>query len=166
MRAFLPVAVLALAGCATTVQLPADPDAAFDPVAFFTARSQGQGRLHQLFSSPKRLQVESLGQPDGRGGLVLTQAIRQGAKAPRTRTWTMWRVGPNRFTGTLTDAVGPVSVTTSGPRATIRYPMKGGLQVQQQLALQRDGRTLLNHLEVRKWGVRVARVEETIRRLP
>ena len=57
-------------------------------------------------------------------------------------------------------------LVTDGPRATIRYAMKGGLQVRQQLALQTDGRTLLNHLEVRKWGVRVARVEETIRPLP
>lgn len=165
MRAALALSVLLTASC-TSVQLPADSRANFDPIAFFTGRSQGEGSLHQLFSSPQQLRVESEGRPDGRGGLVLTQRIRQDGKAPRTRQWVMRRVGPNRYTGTLTEAVGPVSIMTSGPRATIRYTMKDGLQVRQQLALQGDGRTLLNHLTVTKWGVRVARVEETIRKLP
>jgi hypothetical protein len=43
--------------------------------------------------------------------------------------------------------------------------MRGGLDVDQQLTLQGDGKTLLNRLHVRKFGVRVAVVEETIRKL-
>ena len=43
--------------------------------------------------------------------------------------------------------------------------MKGGLKVDQKLTLQSDGRTLLNRLKVEKFGVRVATVEETIRKL-
>jgi hypothetical protein len=97
---------------------------------------------------------------------VLTQRIAEAGKAPRTREWIIRPVAPGRYSGTLTEAVGPVSLLVSGPRADVRYRMRGGLDVHQQLALQPGGRTILNHLEVFKLGVRVARVEETIRKLP
>ena len=134
-------------------------------MAFFTGRSQGDGTFRQIFSSSRALEVQSDGRPDRRGGLTLTQRIVQQGKAPRTRTWLIRPAGPGRYTGTLTEAVGPVALVVNGPRAVVRYRMKGGLAVHQQLALQEDGRTILNQLEVRKWGVRVARVDETIRKL-
>jgi hypothetical protein len=77
----------------------------------------------------------------------------------------MRQIGPGRFTGTLTDAVGPASIEVAGARATIRYRMKGGLDVSQQLALQPGGRTVLNRLTVTKFGIRVATLDETIRKL-
>ena len=43
--------------------------------------------------------------------------------------------------------------------------MKNGMEVRQLLALQADERTVLNHLEVRKFGVRVAQLDETIRKV-
>ena len=43
--------------------------------------------------------------------------------------------------------------------------MKHGLTVQQQLAEQPDGRTILNRLVVSKLGVRVATLNETIRKV-
>ena len=71
-------------------------------------------------------------------------------------------VSPNNYSGTLTEATGPVQFTILGPRAYINYTMKGGLHVNQQLALQSDGSTILNELEVHKFGVRVATLNETI----
>lgn len=155
---------LALTACASTGALPAAEQARLEPIAFFTGESTGTGTIDQLFSRPRPLIVRSIGRPDGRGGLVLTQAIREGSKAERTRTWTMRQVGPGRYAGTLTEAVGPVTVQVQGPRAVIEYRMKDGLAVRQQLALQADGRTLLNRLVVTKWGIRVATVRETILR--
>jgi hypothetical protein len=43
--------------------------------------------------------------------------------------------------------------------------MKGGLGVDQQLTLQGDGRTLLNRMRVKKFGLEVATLKETIRKL-
>jgi hypothetical protein len=77
----------------------------------------------------------------------------------------MRRVASGSYTGSLTDAEGPVHVTVSGPRAHIKYRMPGGVKVDQQLTLQSDGRTLLNRLQVTKLGLRVATVDETIRKL-
>lgn len=158
------MAALALSGCATAVQLPAAANARFDPVAWFTGTSHGDGTLHKLLSSPVRTSVDSVGRPDGSGGLILDQTIREGDKPVRKREWTMRPLGPGHFTGTLTDASGPVDLTVMGARALIHYPMKGGLQVHQQLALQSDGRTILNRLSVRKFGFEVAHLDETIRK--
>ncbi|WP_272873199.1 DUF3833 family protein [Sphingomonas arenae] len=159
------LALVPLSGCATAVLLPADSGSEFSPIDFFENSSRGVGTFHRVFAAPARLEVASTGTRRPNGELVLTQRIRQGGDAPRTRTWTIRPVGPNRYTGTLTEAVGPVHITTDGPRASVHYAMKDGLTVRQQLALQSDG-TLLNHLEVRKWGLRVARVNERIRKLP
>jgi hypothetical protein len=158
-------AALAVGGCATPSTLPADPNARFDPRAFFTGRSHGEGTLHKIIGGDSKIVVDSIGRPDRRGGLVLDQNIRSGAKSPRQRRWIMRPSGPNRYTGTLSEAEGPVDVQVNGPRATIRYRMRGGIDIEQHLALQSDGRTLLNRLNARKFGIRVARLEETIRKL-
>ena len=162
MRLIAAAAALALGGCATAVQLPAAANARFDPVAWFTGPSHGDGTLHKLLSSPVRTSVDSIGRPDGAGGMILDQTLREPGKPAHKREWVMRPVSPGHFTGTLTEATGPVDITVSGSRAFIRYPVKGGLEVRQQLALQSDGRTILNRLSVRKFGLEVAHLDETI----
>ena len=164
MRAVLLALIVALGGC-TNIVLPADPAEKLDPIAFFSGRSHGNAVLKVAFASPRRVTVESFGTREG-DVLLLRQAIREEGKAPRWREWRIRPVGPGRYTGTLTDAEGPVTITVQGPRGLIRYRMKTGMAVEQQLALQPGGRTLLNHMVVTKWGVRVARLDETIRKLP
>ena len=163
MRALAAFAALAVSGCGDVATLPADPSAIFDPVRFFTGRSHGEGTLDPLVGGSSRIVVDSLGRRRG-ADLILDQRIREGDKPPRMRRWVMRPAGPDRFTGTLTDAQGPVEFTVAGPRATIRYTMKNGLGIEQQLAIQPGGRTLLNRLTVEKFGVRVATLDETIRK--
>jgi hypothetical protein len=162
----VPLSVAASA-CIAAAPLHADENASLDPVAFFTGASQGEATLKVIASGPKRVSVRSHGRSDGRGGLILVQHIREGDKPERVRTWTMRPIGTRRYTGTLTpDAEGAVAVDASGPRAQIRYRMKSGLHVRQELALQADGVTLLNRLSVTKWGMQVARLDEVIRKTP
>jgi hypothetical protein len=73
--------------------------------------------------------------------------------------------GPNRYTGTLSDAVGPVQVSQEGSGARIRYTMKGGLKIDQRLELHGDGKTLSSQVVVRKFGLKFASVEGKIRKL-
>lgn len=120
--------------------------------------------MHKLFDKPVHVSVDSVGRMSG-DGLILDQTIREANKPPSLRRWTIRRVAQDRYTGTLTDAVGPVTAEIAGPRAEIRYMMRHGLIVQQQLAQQRDGTTVLNRLVVRKFGARVATLNETIRRV-
>jgi hypothetical protein len=163
MRLTFPLLLLLLPSC-TDVRLPAVAAATLDPVAYFSGNSHGEGRLHQVLGKARAITVESAGRPQPGGALLLTQRITEEGKAPRTREWVMRPAGPGRYTGSLTDAVGPVELTVRGARAEVRYTMRKGLNVRQQLALQPDGLTVLNRLEVYKLGVRVAWLDETIRK--
>jgi hypothetical protein len=133
-------------------------------MAFFKGHTHGEGDLQTLFGQPVQVSVDSVGRM-GEDGLILDQTIREAKKPPSVRRWTIRRLSQNRYTGTLTDAVGPVTAEVVGPRAYIRYMMRHGLVVQQQLAQQRDRTTVLNRLVVHKFGARVATLSETIKRV-
>jgi len=152
-------AAMALAGAATA-QAPA-----LDMTAFFSGRTHTENVLKIVFKRPARLVVDSVGGRGDRGDFVLLDTVREEGKPVRTRKWIMRPAGSNRFTGSLTDATGPVDVTVNGRQATIRYTMKGGLNVIQQMELQADGRTLSNHVVVRKFGLKFASVDGTVRKL-
>ena len=156
--------LLALSACAADAPPPQISNQTLDPIVFFTGHAEGRATLHELMSDSRPLQVHSDGHPDGKGGLVLVQRIEQQGRLERTRSWHLVPAGPGRFTGTLTDASGPVEATVDGPRLHIRYSMKGGLEVVQTLTLTPDGRSLDNRMSVSKFGLRVAHLEELIRK--
>jgi Protein of unknown function (DUF3833) len=159
------VGSLSTAACSEPVPAPAANAPDLDPIAFFTGTAEGQATLKTVMSAGQSVRVHSEGRSDGHGGLILVQHIVEGTKPERVRTWTMQPVEPGRFTGTLVpDAIGPVSITIEGARADIAYRMKSGMTVAQTLVLQPDARTIANRLLVKKWGIRVAELDETIRK--
>jgi len=150
---------IALAGAASA------PAPALDMTAFFSGHTHADNVMKIVLNRPARLVVDSVGGRGDRGDFVLIDTVREEGKPVRERKWIMRPVGANRFTGSLTDATGPVDVTVTGRQAVIRYTMKGGLKVVQQMELQADGRTLSNHVVVRKFGLKFASVDGTIRKL-
>ena len=151
-------------GCSGSSQAaPAAPT--FNVVRFFEGRTEGQARLKVIFKAARGVKVQSRGRVQPDGTLVLIQDIHEEGKPARTREWKMREVSPGRFSGTLTDAVGPVTGESKGNRFHVRYSMKGGFQAEQWLTLQPDGRTVLNSMHVTKLKVRVATLEETIRKI-
>lgn len=156
----LPVAFIVTA--CTPTDLPVG-SARLDPVAFFTGESRGEGTLNPVIGRSVPIRVESRGTRQG-DTLRLTQVITEGDKPPRTRIWTIRTLPGGGYLGTLTDARGIVSMDLRGPRAYIGYLTPSGLRIRQQLALQADGRTILNRLEAYKFGFRVATLDETIRK--
>jgi hypothetical protein len=136
-----------------------------DLTAFFTGHSHAENVMKIVFHGPTKLIVDSVGGRGDRGDFVLIDTVHEGDKPVRTRKWVMRPDGPNRYTGALSDATGPVDIVVSGDSATIRYVMKGNLNVVQQMQLQGDGRTLSNHVDVRKFGLKFARVDGTIRKV-
>ena len=143
---------------------PAAAPPPLDMTAFFTGRTHAENVLKIVFKRPARLVVDSLGRTDGKA-FLLVDTVHEEGKPVRVRKWVMEPSAVNRFTGTLSDAVGPVAVTVAGHEATIRYTMKGGLNVDQRLQLLGDGRTLANRVAVRKFGLKFATVEGNIRKL-
>lgn len=139
--------------------------ASFDPLVFFSGRTEGRGQLKIVLHATRGVRVHGIGTPT-RDGLVLVQRVEQEGKPATTRRWTLRRTGPGRYAGTLTDAAGPVSVEARGDRLHIRYVTPAHVQFEQWLTLSRDGRVADNVLTAKRFGLTVGRLHETITRLP
>jgi hypothetical protein len=135
-----------------------------DMVAFFSGRTEADNILRVVFSPATSLNVECVGRVEGKQ-FVMVETVHEGVKPARQRKWVIGEVGPSHYSGTMTEAIGPVDLVVKGDTAQIRYTMKGGLDVAQTLVLQEDGRTLLNHIAVHKFGMRFARVDGKVRKL-
>lgn len=172
MKPALPTALalalaLSLAACAGGPPAQA-PGAAPRFVAehFFAGRLDGVGTLKIVLRAPATTHVTSVGRVAADGTLLLDQHIEQQGKPNRDRQWRIRPLGNGRYGGTLTDAVGPVVGAADGNRLHLSFTMKGGMRVDQWLTLSPDAQVAQNHLIVRKLGVTVATLRETISKLP
>ena len=136
----------------------------FDPIAFFTGETEGHGRLKVMFSHGKAMHVIGHGALQGDGTLVLHQTVMTAGDRPKTRQWRIRQIAPDHYTGSLSDASGPVTLDVTGNRLRIRYHAQGGLGFSQILTLEQGGQAARNVMHVRKMGMIVATIRETIRR--
>ena len=168
MRTFLPLACLALLpAIAHAAPLPPPlPAPVFDPLVFFAGRTEGRGSLKIMAAAGQPVTVHGRGRLAGDGTLRLDQTVIEGDKAPTDRRWTFTAAGPGHYTGTLTDAAGPVAGDVTGNRLHLHFRMHGGIVADQNIDLAPDGQSAHNRMTFRKLGVVVARLDETIRRVP
>jgi hypothetical protein len=131
---------------------------------FFIGRFEGTGTVQIIFSGTDNVRDVGRGRMEG-GVLVIDQVVQQEGSAPRRRHWRIRRVGANRFTGTITDVQGEVQGEINGNVLHLSYRSTHGPWVEQWITLHPNGRTAQNRMVFRRFGIRVATVEETIRRL-
>ena len=156
-------AIALLLVTASTTAIAAPPK--LDMTEFFSGRTHAENVLKIAMQKPKKLVVDSVGRKDG-NSFVLIDTVHEEGKPVRQRKWVMRPAGPNRYTGTLSDAVGPVEVNIAGDSATIRYVMKdGGLRIEQKLQMRADGKSLSNRTVAKKLGIKFASVEGIVRKL-
>ena len=155
-----PAAAFALA---VAIAAPACA-AAFNPVDFFRGKTHGEGDLKIIFQSAKHMSVDSEGTSGKDGSLVLKQVIHEPGKPARTRYWRMRQTAPDRFEGTLTDAASPVRVDVTKDGIRIRYTAKDHLNFD-QLLTPVSASEVHNSMRVKRFGITVARYEETIRKV-
>ncbi|MEA1086335.1 DUF3833 family protein [Sphingomonas sp. CD22] len=136
----------------------------FDPIAFFRGATHGTGMLAVVFHHRQTTDVRGFGTVQDDGSIQLDQDVMRDGAKPQHRTWRLRATTPGHYAGTLTDAVGPVVADATGNQLHIRFAMKGGLRVDQRLALQPEGRVALNRMTVTKLGIVVARLDERIER--
>jgi hypothetical protein len=162
MKTLTALAVVALtlsAGAAS-----ADPGPKLDMLDFFTGKTHSDNVMKTALHRPHKMVVDSVGGHNKEGEFILIDNVQEEGKPARKRVWAMRPAGANHFTGTLSDAVGPVDVAVSGDTATIRYTMKDGrVAIDQRLQLQRDG-SLSNRVVARKFGMKFGQVDGTIRK--
>ncbi|MDT7933018.1 MAG: DUF3833 family protein [Sphingomonadaceae bacterium] len=163
LRAPAALLLLLLAGCGAPLTQPEleRPEPRFDPVAFFSGTSHGEGRLKLVLSPSRTVRVDSAGRFTD-GTLVLDQTIRREGHRIQRRSWRLRETAPGHWQGSLTEASGPVTADVSGNALHIRYAMKGGLHAEQWLYLAADGRSAANRLGIRFGPVRLATIEERI----
>ena len=152
-------ALLALALLATAA--PAAPPPEFDAIRFFTGSTHGDGRFKVILRGSHRVTVQGRGRLEG-DTLILDQIVTRDGTEPKPRQWRIRATAPGRYTGTLTDAKGPITGETTGDRLHLRYTSTGGFAVEQWLTLSADGRSAQNRLTAKRFGVTVATLDETI----
>ncbi len=156
MRAAL--IVLALFATAASAK-PPPPE--FDAIRFFEGGTRGDGLFKVILRGSHRVTVQGRGRIEG-DTLILDQIVTREGTAPKSRQWRIRATAPGRYTGTLTDAKGPITGETTGDRLHLRYTSTGGFAVEQWLTLSPDGRSAQNRLTAKRFGVTVASLDETI----
>lgn len=137
----------------------------FSPIDFFSGKTVGEGIFRRIAARPRAVRVRGRGTVIDSDTIMLEQHVELSGKPPRDRRWTLHALGDGRYSGELSEAVGPVSGEVRDDLFRIRFRAKGGFQIRQTMRLQPDGRTVQNRLVVRKFGVRVAVLDETIRKI-
>lgn len=135
------------------------------PLAFFEGRTVSEGTTKVMLRKPFRARSQGVGRIEPDGSLLLVQQVEEGGEPKKERRWRIRQVAPGSFTGTMSEAVGPVKVDKVGQRFRFRFRMKGGLAVEQWLTPLADGITARSTLTVRKLGISVATGEALIRRV-
>jgi hypothetical protein len=156
------MAITSLLGFLLLAQAQAAP---FAPEHFFTGRSEGQGSVRILLTGSHSVRDHGRGHVGRDGALILDQLVEEEGKPARRRVWRLVRAGPGRFTGTISDASGPVTGEVAGNVLHLRYRLVEGPSVEQWITFLPGGRTAHNRMTFRRLGFTVATLEGTIRRL-
>ena len=136
-----------------------------DPMRFFEGETESISTVKVVMKRPFRSRSLGRGKMLPDRSLDLVQRVEDEGKPVFERRWKIRQVGPGRFAGTMSEAVGPVVIeyTPSGYR--FQFKMKGNLAVEQWLVPQSDGERAKSRIIIRKFGIPVARSEGTIRRI-
>ena len=135
-----------------------------DPLRFFEGSTIAVSTVKVAMKKAYRTRSVGRGLIRRDGSLYLTQRIEEEGRPPHDRRWDIRQIGPGRYTGTMTEANGPVRIEEVGGRFRFQFKMKGGLSAEQWLTPLPDGRAARTKLTVRKYGLTVARSEGLIRK--
>ncbi len=158
------LATLVLTALAAVGSVSAAEQVEFTPADGFAGESEGIGTLKMFAGKARDFHVQSRGSKQRDGTFHLEQRVTFEGKPCHERVWIMTPVSSNRYSATLSDAAGAVTGTTSGPRLSLHYRVKGPLFMRQELELMPDGKTINNVGKITLVGIPVGHLHETITR--
>ncbi|HEY6663097.1 MAG TPA: DUF3833 family protein [Sphingomicrobium sp.] len=155
------------AGLVAAFLLPASADAVSirQPLSFFEGRTEMLSVVKVMMKRPYRSRTLGNGRILPDGTLALVQQVYDEGKSPEQRRWRVRQIAPGRYSGTMSEAVGPVTVREVGGRYRFKFQMKGNLKVEQWVVPLPGGTSARTSLTVRKLGMKVASSTGTIRRI-
>lgn len=156
--------ILALLFCLASPTSPAFA-AVDNPLHFFAGRTESIGTVKLVMKKPFRSRSLGRGVIKPDGSLDLIQRVEDEGASPRERRWHIRQVGPGKFTGTMSEAKGPVTIDEVNGRYRFRFQMAGSVSVEQWLIPAADWRSGVSRVTIRKFGIRVGTSEAVIRRL-
>lgn len=136
-----------------------------DPMAFFAGRTESVGTVKLAMKKPFRSRAIGKGEILADGTLNLVQRVEDQGQPPRERRWRIRPVGNGRYSGTMTEAKGPVTVEQVGGRYRFSFRMSGNVAVEQWLDPAADWKSATSKVTIRKYGVVVGRSDAVIRKL-
>ena len=160
LLAALPLALLGASASAVS----SSPDRQTDPMRFFEGKTESISTIKLMMRKTYRSRTIGSGEIDD-GILKLVQRVHEEGKAPYDRRWRMRQVAPGRFTGSMSEAAGPVTVEQVGERYRFRFKMKGNVSIEQWLTPLPGGTSARTRLSIRKLGLTVGKSEGVIRKL-
>lgn len=153
---------------ALVISLAAAPCAAAlpnNPLSFFEGRTESVSTVKIVAKKPFRSRAIGKGQIKSDGSLELIQRVEDEGQQPRERRWHMRQVSPGHYTGTMSEAAGPVTVEEIEGRYRFRFRMQGSVAVEQWLTPLPDGRSARSVTSIRKYGIRVGGSDGYVRKL-
>jgi hypothetical protein len=162
-RLLLAALPMALIGASANA-IGAASEGETDPMRFFEGRTESVSTIKLIMKKPFHSRSLGRGEIDN-GVLNLVQRVNDEGKPPFERRWRMRQVAPGRFSGTMSEAIGPVTVDEVGGRYRFRFRLKGNLSVEQWLIPLPGGKVARSKTSIRKLGMTVGRSEGTVRKL-
>jgi len=135
------------------------------PLQFFSGRTETLSTVKVVAKKPYRSRTTGSGRILPDGSLLLVQQVFDEGQTPQQRSWRIRQLGPGRYGGTMTDAIGPVMVQDVGGRYRFTFRMKGNLSVEQWLTPLAGGRVARSDVTVKKFGFRVASSAGMVRKI-
>lgn len=149
---------------ALCLSCPAIAQRAVEPLSFFAGRTESAGSVKIIMRDPYLSHSVGQGRIEPDGSLSLIQQVFEEGKAPATRRWSIRKAGAGHYTGTMSDASGPVAVDQVGRQFRFRFRLRNNLSVEQWVSPLADGITARNLMTVRKFGFVVATGDGIIRK--
>ena len=158
--ALIPVALIGASASAR----PDSPDPETDPMRFFEGKTVSLSTIKLIMRRPYRSRTIGDGEIDS-GTLNLVQRVHEDGKAPYDRKWRMRQVAPGRFTGTMSEAKGPVTAEEFRGRYRFRFKMRSNMSIEQWLTPLPGGKSARSRVTIRKLGMTVGRSDGVVRKL-
>jgi hypothetical protein len=135
------------------------------PFAFFEGITESVGTLDILMRKPTATRAVGRGEIRPDGSLSLVQRVEDEGRSPHLRYWLIRQLAPGHFSGSMSEASGPVTIDRVGTRYRFRFKISGGMAVEQWLTPSADGRSASSDMTVRRFGIAVASARATVRKV-